>query len=79
MADDMTFTAILTLNNCTSELVKSGMKPIILNHLNNIRQRLKFYFGKTLKRTDHLIWLVSPFTVTTEEVISTSLILDLAD
>ena len=79
MADNMTFTAIITFNKCTSELVKSGMKPIILNHLNNIRQRLKFYFGETLKRTDQLIWLVSPFTVTTEEVISTLLPLHLAD
>ena len=79
MADNMTSTAFPTFNKCTSELVKRRMKLIVLRHLNNIRQRLKFYFGETVKRTDQLIWLVSHFTLTTEVVISTSLPLHLAD
>ena len=70
-----------TFNNFTKEEMdlRSKVMPIIVAHLDNLRKKMKHYFGESLDGPNPFHWIVSPFTISTEALNSVFLPLSVVE
>lgn len=75
MANRMEVQTFATFDSFTKEKIdiRSKVLPIITIHLDNLSKKIKHYFGESLDGSNPFHFIISPFTISIEELNSASI------